>query len=52
MNRELRTVGIIGKNWVINNECNKAVKYPRLNLKLPMKLLGAIKPLVVKEVEL
>jgi hypothetical protein len=52
VDRELGTVGIIGKNWVINNECNEAVKHLRLNSKLPTKLLGAIRPPVVKKVEL
>jgi hypothetical protein len=52
VDRELGTVGVVIKNQVINDERNKTVKHLRLDLKLLTKSLRAIKPPVVKEVEL
>jgi hypothetical protein len=52
VNRELGTVGVVVKDWVINDERNKTVKCLRLDPKLSTKSLRAMKPPVVKEVKL
>jgi hypothetical protein len=49
---ELRTVGIVVKNWVIYDERNETVKCLRLNPELPTKSFWAMKPPVVEKMEL
>jgi hypothetical protein len=49
---ELRTVGIVVKNWVIYDEHNETVECLRLNPELLMKSFWAMKPPVVEKMEL
>jgi hypothetical protein len=49
---ELRTVGIVVKNWVIYDERNETVECLRLNPELPTKSFWAMKPPVVEKMEL
>jgi hypothetical protein len=50
MDRELRGVGIVGKDGVVDNKTEEAVKCLRIDTKLATKKFWAMDPPVVEEV--